>query len=127
MVEEEERRRVRVAVGVCVGLGAVELALFGLIWLGWFVSYLSWDPQSYGDPPAAYQEKSLYVAAAAGSAVLVAAAFRSWRVAIGQAIAGGVLLTLAFAAGSSAQGYYQSSYESACHAGGFCDAPAPAR
>ncbi|RSO10009.1 hypothetical protein DMH26_00495 [Streptomyces sp. WAC 05379] len=127
MAEEEKRRRVRVAVGVCVGLGAVELVFFGLIWLSWFQSYLSWDPQSYGDPPAAYQEKSLYVAAAAGVAVLVAAAFRSWRVVIGQVITGGALLMLAFATGSAAQGYYESSYESACHAGGFCDAPAPAR
>ncbi|MGR4853956.1 DUF6234 family protein [Streptomyces sp. LARHCF252] len=127
MVEEEERRRVRAAVGVCVGLGAVELAFFGLIWLGWFLSYLSWDPQSYGDPPAAYQEKSMYVVAAAGVAVLVAAAFRSWRVVVGQVIAGGVLLMLALVAGSAAQGYYESSYESACDAGGFCDSPAPTR
>ncbi len=78
-------------------------------------------------PPGGYQEASLYVAGAAGVAVLVAVAFRSWRVAIGQVIAGGALLGLAFAAGSWAQGYYESSYQSACHAGGFCDAPASAR
>ncbi|MFD9124203.1 hypothetical protein [Kitasatospora sp. NPDC059571] len=112
--------------GPALLLAGAELAALALIGLAWAASYLSWDPQSYGDPPGPYLRKAAVAAACAVVAAVVAAVRRVRAVAVGQAVTVALIGLLMAGAYSVGENTYRNSYRDACHAGlGCADADRP--
>ncbi|MFJ9855083.1 DUF6234 family protein [Streptomyces sp. NPDC101150] len=115
----------RTGKGVAVALAVIELAALVLIWLSWAGTYWSWDPQHYGDRPGPYLKWAAFVPAAALAFAVVAGIRRVRVVAVSQAVMALALCGIVLGAKAPGERVYESSYQSACHAGLGCETGGP--